>query len=139
MSSFMWTAVVRVCYMLLTVLAFSPATHTVYGLGEGNDHKPSPPLIGTRTVKEVQGSLRDNTSTNGWFNFDNWHGDAPPEGNPSSRQLVSYYSGDSFGERILVLARSSSTSAVGTWSYRLQTKSWSIVQSDDRSFAPHNW
>ena len=121
--------------MLLIVLAFSTVMRTDNVLNEDDDQKEKPPIIGTWTETRMKGYLLNNTSPNRWLNFNNWQCNAPD--NPQSAALVSYYSGDSFGERILVMSLSN-FGMTQAWSYRFESNSWGIshMETGNKSLPP---
>ena len=127
------------CVLLTFLLAFAIVLDTVavvYGLSEDNDRKQRPPLIGFRTEMRVQGSFLNNTSTYRWLHFNSWQCNGPPSLiYLFSQPLVSYYSGNSCGERILVLAGFTSKT-IRTWSYRFETNSWGVVETNEESLPP---
>ena len=72
------------------------------------------------------------------MNFDNWQCNAPSvelHRTSRPRARVTYYSENSFGERLLVLLQSKS-GTLHTWSYRFETNSWGIVETEDKSLPP---
>ena len=116
---------------VFTVLLLSSAMHNVRG---GTQSPRNLPLIGTKAVQNAQVSLLDNTTKDTWLNFDNWQCSAPsPLPDPL---LASYYSADTCGERILVLSLTSTTYEVETWTYRLKTNSWSLIENRQRNPLP---
>ena len=125
--------------LVFTFLVLSSAMHNVY---EGTQSLRNPPLIGTKAVQNAQVSLLDNTTKDTWLSFDNWQCNAPSPlpstQDPSTRDplLATYYSADNRGERILVLSLTSTTDEVETWTYRLKTNSWSLIENRQRKPLP---
>ena len=110
----------------------------VFGV-QGKESGLNPPLIGTKTVKQSQFSILDNTTTYSWMSFDNWQCNLPSKFPNSTRIRASYYSGKNCCERILVLSQSRFTSRkrnIETWTYRLETESWEIIRSRNQESPP---
>ena len=110
----------------------------VFGV-QGKESDLTPPLIGTKTVKQSQFSILDNTTTYSWMSYDDWQCNLPSRFPNNTRIRASYYSGKNCCERILVLSQSHFISRkrnVETWTYRLETESWEIIRSRNQETPP---
>ena len=98
---------------------------------ESGSQRQEPVLIGSKTRDEARLSFLGNKTAGIWYSFDNWQCNAPLDDTPHGRLLfASYYSGRSIGKRMLVVSLPRTSIAHGapeTWSYRLETNSWSMI------------
>ena len=136
------------CFTRPTVVAV--ITLAVLGICEGRIAWGRVGINDTRGC-ETEVPLLDTTTTDRWLRFDSWQCSAPPaqpvDALGTYRPLASYYSGDSCGERILVLSHctadsgepSACTCGLKTWTYRIETNSWSLVENENRSSQPEYW
>ena len=113
----------------ITIVVLGMCEGSAWGTVAGND-----PLR-----CQTQVPLLDSTTTDRWLRFESWQCNVPPLDAVLDRPLLSYYSEDSCGERILVLSNcTADTCACGlkTWTYRVKTNSWSLVENENRGSQP---
>ena len=85
-------------------------------------------------------SLLDNTTTERWILFNDWQCKAPPAFPQGRTLLVTYIPKGMCGRRILAVSPSRFTpgnSTVFTWTYRLETNSWTTLPSQRKR--PNNF
>ena len=149
LACILWDMALCLLYFLSMPTAVAVITLVVLGIRErgaweyaaGNDELRC----------QTQVPLLDTTTTDRWLTFDSWQCSAPPAQPPYvvrlNGPLASYYSGDSCGERILVLSDctadtgepSTCTCGLKTWTYRIETNSWSLIQNENGSSQPGYW